>query len=182
MRIQAVAYDDPDAVTLIEEVQQEYVHRYGGRDDTPVSPAQFAPPAGLFLVGYLDDAGVACGGWRSHGTDAELKRMYVRRAARRGGLARQLLAELERTAAAAGHQRMILETGSEQPEAVALYRSAGYRDVPPFGYYADAPQAIHLAKPLPSPLRRPPLPQPASSGAPQPTSAKSAETDGATAN
>jgi GNAT superfamily N-acetyltransferase len=151
MRIQVVAYDDPDAVALIEEVQQEYVHRYGGRDDTPVDAAEFAPPGGLFLVGYLADAGVACGGWRSHGTDAELKRMYVRSDARRAGLARQLLAELERTAAAAGHQRMILETGSKQPEAVALYRAAGYRTVSPFGHYANAPQAIHLAKPLPQP-------------------------------
>jgi GNAT superfamily N-acetyltransferase len=148
MRILTVDYDDPDAATLIEEVQREYVDRYGGRDGTPVDPAQFAPPSGLFLVGYVDGAGVACGGWRSHGADAELKRMYVRRRARRGGLAREMLAELERTAAAAGHNRMILETGSKQPEAVALYRSAGYEDVPAFGYYADTPLSIHLAKPL----------------------------------
>jgi GNAT superfamily N-acetyltransferase len=141
-------YDNSDATALIEEVQQEYVHRYGGRDNTPVDPAEFTPPAGLFLVGYLDDQGVACGGWRSHGTDAELKRMYVRQNARRSGLARELLAELERTAAAAGHCRMILETGSKQPEAVALYRSAGYADIPAFGYYARAPLSIHLAKPL----------------------------------
>jgi GNAT superfamily N-acetyltransferase len=148
IRIQPVTYDDPEAAALIEEVQLEYVDRYGGRDGTPLDAAQFAPPGGLFLVGYVDDEGVACGGWRSHGTDAELKRMYVRRNARRGGLARELLAELERTAASAGHQRMILETGSKQPEAVALYRSAGYHDIPAFGYYADAPLAIHLAKPL----------------------------------
>ena len=149
LRIETLRYDAPDATALIEEVQQEYVIRYGGPDGTPVDPAEFTPPGGLFLVGYVDAEGVACGGWRSHGTDAELKRMYVRRSARRGGLARELLAELERTAAAAGHHRMILETGSKQPEAVALYRSAGYADVPAFGYYADAPLAIHLAKPLP---------------------------------
>jgi GNAT superfamily N-acetyltransferase len=143
-----VEYDAPDAATLIEEVQQEYVHRYGGRDESLVDPAEFAPPSGLFLVGYLDGEGVACGGWRSHGTDAELKRMYVRQNARRGGLAKEMLAELERTAAAAGHRRMILETGSRQPEAVALYRAAGYEDIPAFGFYADAPLSIHLAKPI----------------------------------
>jgi GNAT superfamily N-acetyltransferase len=148
IRILPVSYDHPDAAMLIEEVQQEYVHRYGGRDRAPVDPSEFTPPGGLFLVGYLDGEGVACGGWRSHGSDAELKRMYVRSNARRGGLAREMLAELERTAAAAGHHRMILETGSKQPEAVALYRAAGYADVPAFGYYADAPLSIHLAKPL----------------------------------
>jgi len=148
MRIQVVAYDDRVAAGLVEEVQQEYVARYGGRDGTPVDPAEFAPPKGLFLVGYLAEAAVACGGWRSHGTDAELKRMYVRRTARGKGLARAMLTELERTALAAGHHRMILETGQKQPEAVTLYRSAGYADISPFGHYANAPLAIHLGKPL----------------------------------
>jgi GNAT superfamily N-acetyltransferase len=148
LRIEAVAYDHPDAVRLIAEVQQEYVVRYGGEDRTPVDPSEFTPPRGLFLVGYLGEEPVACGGWRSHGADAELKRMFVAPAARRGGLGRALLAELERTAAAAGHDRMILETGSRQPEAVALYRSAGYRDIPAFGYYAGASLSIHLGKVL----------------------------------
>lgn len=149
MRIDVVKYDAPEAAELIEQVQREYVLRYGGRDGTPVDPAEFAPPRGLFLVGFDDlGTGVACGGWRSHGDDAELKRMYVRRDARRGGLARELLAELERTALAAGHRRIILETGSRQPEAVALYRSAGYTDIPAFGYYASAPLSIHLGKEL----------------------------------
>jgi GNAT superfamily N-acetyltransferase len=148
MRIDVVKYEAPEAAELVEEVQQEYVLRYGGRDATPVDPAEFEPPNGLFLVGYLDGVGVACGGWRSHGDDAEIKRMYVRPTARRSGLARAMLAELERTALAAGHRRIILETGSKQPEAVALYRSDGYTDIAPFGHYADAPQSIHLGKDL----------------------------------
>jgi GNAT superfamily N-acetyltransferase len=146
MRIDAVPYGHPDAATLIAEVQQEYVVRYGGEDETPVDPAEFALPRGLFLVGYRDEEPVACGGWRSHGGDAEIKRMYVIRGARRGGLARKLLAELERTARTAGHRRVILETGYMQPEAVALYRSAGYTPVPPFGHYADTPGSIHFGK------------------------------------
>jgi GNAT superfamily N-acetyltransferase len=126
MRIDVVKYEAPEAAELVEEVQQEYVLRYGGRDATPVDPAEFEPPNGLFLVGYLDGVGVACGGWRSHGDDAEIKRMYVRPTARRSGV----------------------ETGSKQPEAVALYRSDGYTDIAPFGHYADAPQSIHLGKDL----------------------------------
>jgi GNAT superfamily N-acetyltransferase len=147
--IRVVAYDHPDAVVMTKEVQQEYVVRYGGPDDTPVDPAEFAPPLGLFLVGYLDGQPVSCGGWRAHedGT-VELKRMYVRSEARGRGLARAVLAELELTAKRAGHRRVILETGRGQPEAIALYRSAGYTDVPEFGYYAGWPLSVHLGKDL----------------------------------
>jgi GNAT superfamily N-acetyltransferase len=148
VRIDQVGYDHPDAAMLIAEVQQEYVQRYGTQDGTPVDPAEFAPPSGLFLVGYDDDGPVVCGGWRAHGADAEVKRMYVTPRARGTGRARRVLAELERTARAAGHERMVLETGSKQPEAVSLYRSAGYETIAPFGYYAEAPLSIHLGKKL----------------------------------
>jgi len=150
VRIDVLAYDHPDAVALIAEVQQEYVIRYGEQDMTPVDPAEFAPPHGLFLVAYLDGRPVGCGGWRVHdgpdGPEAELKRMYVSPAARGRGVARAVLSELEHTAVSAGHRRIVLETGSRQPEALALYKSAGYVDVPRFGYYADAPEAVHLGK------------------------------------
>lgn len=148
VRIEVRTYDHPDAVALIADVQQEYVVRYGEVDLTPVDPAQFAPPHGLFLVAYVDDEPAACGGWRVHGTDVELKRMYVRPAFRGLGLARAVLAELERTAAEAGYTRLILETGQRQPEAIALYTSAGYTPVPAFGYYAEEPEAVHLGKSL----------------------------------
>lgn len=143
-----LTYDHPDSVALIADVQQEYVVRYGDEDSTPVDPAQFSPPLGLFLVVYVDDVPAACGGWRAHDPDAEMKRMYVRPSFRGLGLARAVLAELERTAAEAGYERLILESGDRQPEALALYASAGYTPVPRFGTYADAPEAVHLGKKL----------------------------------
>lgn len=146
MEIAVTAYDHPDAVALITQVQQEYVVRYGGEDGTPVEPAEFAPPRGLFLVAYVDGTPAACGGWRAHETDVELKRMYVTPAFRGRGLARAVLAELERRAVTAGYRRVVLETGSKQPEAIALYESSGYVPVPRFGFYADAPGAVHLGK------------------------------------
>jgi uracil-DNA glycosylase len=156
MRIDAVAYDHPDAVALIDEVQGEYVRRYGGEDSTPVEPAEFAPPQGLFLVGYVDGVPVACGGWRAHGSDepefrdgdVEIKRMYVAPPARGRGLARALLAELERTAMAAGRRRAVLETGTEQPEAIGLYTSSGYTAITKFGIYRDAPRSRCYGKTL----------------------------------
>lgn len=150
MRIEILPYDHPDAVPLIAEVQQEYVVRYGEVDMTPVDPGEFAAPRGLFLIAYLDGRAVGCGGWRVHdgpaGPEAELKRMYTSPAARGHGVARAVLAELERTAAEAGYGRMVLETGLRQPEALALYKAAGYVEVGKFGYYANEPSAVHLGK------------------------------------
>jgi ribosomal protein S18 acetylase RimI-like enzyme len=146
-----VGYGHPDAMLLITEVQAEYVVRYGGPDDTPLDPLMFEPPTGSFFVGYLEVDGerrpVATGAWRSHddveafGTrrTAEIKRMYVVPALRARGLARTVLAHLERTAAEAGAAAMILETGTAQPEAMALYESSGYTRIPSFGYYKEEP-------------------------------------------
>ncbi|WP_091672230.1 GNAT family N-acetyltransferase [Amycolatopsis marina] len=156
MEIRVVPYDDADARKLMDEVQQEYVRRYGEPDISPMDPAEFAPPRGLFLVGYEDGTPVATGAWRAHDGpppallpgDAELKRMYVARTARGRGYARAVLAELERTAAEAGRLRAVLETGTEQPEAIALYRSSGYRDMQKYGLYKDDERSLCLAKSL----------------------------------
>jgi GNAT superfamily N-acetyltransferase len=156
MDIRVVAYDHPDAAKLIAEVQQEYVVRYGDPDVTPVDPADFAASRGVFLVGYVDDVPIACGAWRAHDGpapefqpgDAELKRMFVTASARGRGFARAILAELERTAAAAGRRRAVLETGTGQPEALALYRSSGYRAIESFGVYQNEPESRCFAKDL----------------------------------
>lgn len=153
--ITALPYDHPDVAALTTELQQEYVVRYGGHDKDGTLVAEFAPPAGLFLVGYLESVPVACGGWRGSGPgggfldgDVEVKRMYVRPQARGRGAARALLAELERTARVAGRHRVLLETGRRQPEAIALYESSGYDPVPPFGFYAGYSGCRFFGKPL----------------------------------
>ena len=156
LELRAVAYDHPDVAALVAAVQQEYVHRYGGIDDTPVDPADFAPPRGFFVVGYVAGTPVACGGWRARdgagpplrAGDAEIKRMFVVAAHRGRGRARAVLAELERSAAAAGRRRVVLETGLRQPEAIALYVGAGYVPMPAFGIYRDSPNCRCFAKPL----------------------------------
>ena len=55
-RIERLPITHPDADLLVEEVQEEYVVRYGGRDETPIDPTYFDAPAGAFFVGYLDGA------------------------------------------------------------------------------------------------------------------------------
>lgn len=158
LRIDRIGFGHPDALLLIEAVQEEYVARYGSRDDTPLDPLMFEPPTGSFFVGYLDDVPVVSGAWRrrsdveafgSHET-AEIKRMYVVDTGRGRGLARAMLAHLERTAAQAGAVVMVLETGSAQPEAIALYESSGYTPIPSFGHYQWSSKNRCFARPLPA--------------------------------
>ena len=150
------AITDPDALRLVEAVQQEYVARYGGRDESPLDGTEFVGDNGSFFVASLDGVAVASGAWRRRpvpegapGTSAvEIKRMYVDPAARGRGLARTVLAHLERTAAEAGADVVVLETGLRQPEAIALYESSGYRPIPGFGHYRGAPLSRCFAKSL----------------------------------
>ena len=158
LEIRDVGYRHPDAGRLIAEVQAEYVVRYGGPDGAGISAGQFDPPDGRFAVGYCDGEPVVMGGWRRLPAEdpvtrwaapaAELKRMYVVQRMRGAGFARAMLAYLERTAAEQGIGWLLLETGSKQPEALALYQSSGYADVPPFGHYAGRVLARHLGKKL----------------------------------
>lgn len=145
LRIERLPITHPDAMLLVEAVQEEYVLRYGGRDESPIDPSDFEDPRGRFFVGYLDGVPVATGAWRrstveAFGTSrtAEIKRMYVVPAAQRQGHARRMLAHLETTAAAAGIEALVLETGLKQPEAIALYLACGYEPVPGFGYYCGS--------------------------------------------
>jgi GNAT superfamily N-acetyltransferase len=156
LRLVRVGWGHPDALSLIEAVQEEYVRRYGDRDSTPLDPAMFDPPRGSFFVGYDDGVPVASGAWRRRddvlafgATEAaEIKRMFVVPEARGRGHARTMLAHLERTAAEAGARAMILETGTAQPEAIALYESSGYLLIPSFGHYSWAPENRCFGKPL----------------------------------
>ena len=148
-RLRPLPYADPVAQELIGRVQQEYVQRYGGPDGAVVSPEEFEPPHGLFLVAEVDGAPAACGAWRSLGDGrAEMKRVYVDPAFRRRGLAQVIVDAVEADAARAGIRSLVLNTGPEQPEALALYAALDYTPVPPFGIYADEPRAVFLGKDL----------------------------------
>lgn len=156
MHIRTVRFDHPDAMKLNDRVQLEYTERYGDGDLTPMDPAQFDPPNGLFLIVYEDEQPVATGGWRAQERndegysdgDAELKRMYVVPEARGRGLARRILRVLEESARDSGRARMVLETGTKQPEAITLYGSCGYTPTAKFGLYRFETDSRCFAKPL----------------------------------
>ena len=79
---------------------------------------------------------------------AEIKRMFVRAEARGNGVGRRLLGALEDTARQRNVDRISLETGIRQPEAIGLYRASGYQDCPPFGTYRPDPLSLFMTKRL----------------------------------
>jgi GNAT superfamily N-acetyltransferase len=144
-----VRYDSDEARQLITELQSEYVERYGGPDATPVDPDEFTSPNGAFFVGHRDGEPVGCAGLRRHSaTDVEVKRMFIRRPFRGRGWSRTLLRLLEDEARRLGFERIILETGLQQPEAMGLYQSSGYGAIPGFGHYRESPLNRCYAKEL----------------------------------
>ncbi|ASW53980.1 GNAT family N-acetyltransferase [Plantactinospora sp. KBS50] len=152
IEIRTARYDAPEARTLVTAALADLGERYGGTgDETPVAVSDFDPPAGTFLVAYLGGEPVGCGGWRSHGDAgevAELKRMFTVRAVRGRGVARALLAAVERSAREHGRRRIILECGDQQPEAIRLYQSSGYERIENFGYYREMEACQSFGRPL----------------------------------
>jgi GNAT superfamily N-acetyltransferase len=129
--------DDPLVAEFLEAMVRSIEPLYG-RIDVPGMPSgrpeDFAPPGGAFLVGFDADGRAVCGGGVKRLGDGicEIKRMYVVPEARGRGLARALLVALEDAGRALGYERARLDTGPRQPEALHLYRSAGYREIPDY--------------------------------------------------
>ena len=137
--LREVAADDPSALRLVDAMGEELTKRYGEGGLSPAAPEQFRLP-GTFLVAELDGVPVGCAGLRTGDGPPEVKRMYVDPAVRGRGVARALLRALVEHARAQGFTSLRLETGTEQPEAQALYESEGWRPIPPFGHYAHDPR------------------------------------------
>jgi GNAT superfamily N-acetyltransferase len=137
LRFVLVAQDDPRADPLLAELAVEYADRYGSTEERisawlrTYPPGEFAPPGGAFLIGLLAGQPVTGGAFRRYDADtAELKRIWTDRRYRRRGYARNLLSVLETEITARGYGRVYLTTGDRQPEAEALYLSAGYVRLP----------------------------------------------------
>jgi GNAT superfamily N-acetyltransferase len=147
LRLSREPFDSPTAKRLVAELVEDMKGRYDGEDGAGAYPV--AEDFVAFLVAWSGNAAVGCGGvTRFDDVSVEVKRMYVVPEARGRGVSRALLAELERASRDAGYARAVLETGHGQPEALGLYRSAGYEAIACWGPYADDPRSVCLAKEL----------------------------------
>jgi DNA-binding MarR family transcriptional regulator/predicted GNAT family N-acyltransferase len=135
----------PEAQQCLSAYAAELAFRLEGGFDPArarrVDAADMSEPRGLLLIAWLRGDAVGCGALRLHGdTSAEIKRMWVSPTARGLGLGRRLITELESHAREHGIQVLRLDTNRTLTEAIALYRSSGYVQVPRFN---DEPYADH---------------------------------------
>lgn len=134
------------------ELDAEIQRRYPGVQTHGLHEWDLGDRRTVFLVARLAGEAVGCGAIRALEVGAaEVKRMYVREGFRRLGLGRRILAMLESTARETGVTRLRLETGPLQPEAVALYQSAGFVEIRPYGEYVGSDHSRCFEKHLPPP-------------------------------
>ena len=142
------------AQSLIAALDEDIKRRYPGEPTNGIDTKAFEAAGGVFVVCYLNDMPAACGAFRAFEDSAEIKRMYVVPSLRGRGLARAVLDFLEAEAVRRGFSRAILETGRQMTEALGLYRSRGWKEIPVFGPYVGDPKSIcfekYLAKPMQS--------------------------------
>lgn len=139
------------AYELITALNAELSHRYPepGANHFRLNVDEVAPGRGAFLIARSENVPIGCGAIRRMDeTTAEIKRMYVAPNHRGLGVGREMVRKLEGVAHDLGVQRLVLETGVRQPEAIALYRRCGFVEIPAFGEYVDSPLSICMEKTL----------------------------------
>lgn len=148
MHIDRRGADDPDVRRLVGAALAELRVRYPGDDDLDADP--IAATSDHF-VAYVDEKAAGCVILVSVGPDlGEVKRLFVDSDFRGRGLARNLMAEVEKRARELEMSTIRLETGTRQPEAISLYEALGYEPIPGFGRYRDSPLSRCFAKTLDS--------------------------------
>ena len=141
--------DQPEVIALIAELDAYQDTLYPPESRHTLDLASLQQPNVLFAVAR-DNTGqaIGCGAIVLCPEFGELKRMYVSPRSRGQGVAKKLLALLESQAIGAGCKLLKLETGPYQPEALALYASAGYERRGPFGDYPNDPLSVFMQKQL----------------------------------
>ncbi|REE94549.1 ribosomal protein S18 acetylase RimI-like enzyme [Paenibacillus taihuensis] len=149
IHLEKVSTDHEDFGYLIELLDRDLWKRY---PDTQQFFDQFNKVKldAKAIVAYLDNKPVGCGCFRE-AADAgvvEMKRMFVLDEARGKGIAKAVLSELEQWAKQEGNRRAILETGTGQPEAIALYTKMGYDRIPNYEPYVGSDESVCMGKDL----------------------------------
>jgi putative acetyltransferase len=139
--------DQPEVLRLLVARDALSAALYPPESNHGLDLAALLRPEVTFLVARREGAAVGCGALvRQVGGDGEIKSMFVDECARSAGVGRALLAVVESRAQALTSLR--LETGIHQHAALRLYRTAGYREIGPFGGYRPDPLSVFMEKRL----------------------------------
>lgn len=142
--IEACDFAGHDMRSLLQALEHELLQIYPGMP----KPAVLQPSLALIARGEAQPLG--CVALVPSAADAaEIKRLFVTPSARGHGLAKRLLADLERRAWQQGVKRLLVETGNLQAPAISLYQGLGYRPIAPFGPYIGNPVSCCFEKALP---------------------------------
>jgi putative acetyltransferase len=146
MQIRQVDWDDAASVELRAAQRVEVDGRYG--DSSEPGPIPTGDDVTAFFVAFDDDGTpMGCAGLRPlDDTHGEIKRMFVHPAHRGSGVSRALLEQLENAAREAGWQRIVLETGLLQPDAMGFYAREGFARIPNYGYYEGESESVCFEK------------------------------------
>lgn len=135
-----------DLIAKLDELQASL---YPVHENYLDSIKELQKPNCYFLAAYLGEQIVGCGALKAvDGRYSELKRMYVDSDRRKRGIGQRLLEELEARSASIDIFLVRLETGVRQPEALALYRRNGYKEIEAFGDYTAGGSSIFMEKRL----------------------------------
>jgi len=140
--------NSPTARKLLGDLDAELVGLYPDHPYPPPFEDEHADGVGSILIAYSERRAVGCGAIRQIDQNtAELLRMYVLPSARRRGIGSTLLDALEHEAGEMGADRILLEAGDRQPDAIALYQHRGY--TPTAGWVAEPnPHSVFMAREL----------------------------------
>jgi putative acetyltransferase len=99
------------------------------------------------VIAFVNETAAGCGCFKRYDDKTvEVKRMFVSPANRGKGIASAILAELETWATELGNAGIVLETGTGQPEAIALYKKKGYKVIPNYGPYLGMGESVCMGK------------------------------------
>lgn len=147
----AIAAEPPrqaEVVRLIEALDRYLGELYPAESNHLLDLASLEAPNARFFVARVEGRAVGCVALRLAEGYGELKRMFVLPEARGRQVGRRLLERVEAELLVHGLDLLRLETGGRQPEAVALYRAAGFVERGPFGDYPDDPLSLFMEKRL----------------------------------
>ena len=155
VQFRLVQADTPELLAAAREIFDEYARSLqidlcfqNFEAELAGLPGEYAPPGGVLLLAFADQALAGCGALRpltdvDHANACEMKRLFVRRAFRRFGLGRLLAQALMDRARSAGYSAMLLDTLDEMESARELYATLGFEEVAPY-YYNPIPGAHYL--------------------------------------